>query len=89
MLLQISEELIQLFREIVREQKTEEQWAEIESDDMFQTPSFCGGFESLENAFCFSYFNDEQQEFWFQLTLGEVRKAVAGELTTVEIRRAG
>lgn len=86
--LQIPGELSEILREIVREQRTEAQWAEIESDDMFQSPSFCGGFESLENAFCFSFYNEERKEFWFQLTLDEIQRAVNGELIIIELRPA-
>jgi hypothetical protein len=45
------------------------QWAEIESDDMFQSGNFLGGFDAEENEFCFSYFAPNKIEFWFQFNL--------------------
>lgn len=44
----------------------------IESSDMFQTKNFCGGFDAIENEFCFSYYNDDK-EFWFQLSLNDIK----------------
>ena len=65
------------------------QWAEIESCDMFQTSNYCGGFDADEQAFCFSYFDPNNQEFWFQIDLQQV-KSIANNLDVVIIgRKAG
>ena len=45
------------------------QWAEIESDDMFQSASFCGGFDANEKAFLFSWYTNDTEAYWFQLSL--------------------
>jgi hypothetical protein len=75
-----------LCAQIVAEQKTPEQWAEIESDDMFRTPSFAGGFEAIEMAFCFSYYDSDRREFWFQLTLEEIQDIAAGRKKEIDVR---
>jgi hypothetical protein len=40
-------------KEIVLQNKTIREWAEIESDDMFQIGNYEGGFDNTEMAFCF------------------------------------
>lgn len=82
----IDEELLGIFREILSENLSESDWAEIESGDYFQSPHYCGGFDASENAFCFSYFSDMGDEFWFQLTLVEVSSAVEGTLSSLSVR---
>ena len=83
----IGRPLISILEDIVAENKREEEWAEIESDDMFQNDPYVGGYDADEEAFCFSYFA-EDREYWFQLTLDEVKSAVAGELTDLELVEA-
>jgi hypothetical protein len=68
----VSHELLEICDKILAERRTTEEWAEIESDDMFQSPSYCGGFDADEGAFCFSFYDERRNEFWFQLTLEEV-----------------
>jgi len=84
----ITDELRSLFERIVAEQKNEDEWAEIESDDMFQTESFDGGFDATERAFCFSYYASAGGEFWFQLTLPEVVAVLEEKKTVIEGRPA-
>lgn len=36
----------------------------IESDDMFQTQNYVGGFDATEMSFCFSYFDANRDEFY-------------------------
>jgi hypothetical protein len=82
----VSEELLTIFRTIVAENKTEDEWAEIESDEMFQTGGFCGGFDATEKAFCFSYFDDNREEYWFQLGLDEICQIVRTSGGEIELR---
>lgn len=84
----LTDELRAIFQQIVDERKTEDQWSEIESDDMFQSSSFDGGFDATERAFCFSYYDSGGNEFWFQLTLAEIEDVLAGRRTIVEGRAA-
>ena len=83
----IPEELTLICRDILKENKTEAEWGEVESDDMFQTKNFVGGFDADEGAFCFSYY-EQGKEHWFQVSLGQVRDIVDGAVTTVDMRPA-
>jgi hypothetical protein len=82
----VDHEFSTLCKEILNEHPSIEQWREIEADDMFQSPHYSGGFDATEDAFCFSYYDPDGSEFWFQLTLSEMREAVAGTLKFLEAR---
>ena len=66
-----NKELRSICQSIVAEGLSLKQWAEIESDDMFQSASFCGGFDADEQAFLFSWYAKETEEYWFQLSMEE------------------
>ena len=83
------EEFLAICREIVAEDHSDEEWAEIESDDMFQTDSYCGGYDAIEEAFTFSYYAPDGEEYWFQLTLAEINALAAGRQISIEGRPAG
>ncbi len=85
--LSVPEEFREICKRIVEERKTEAQWAEEESDDTFQTKSFCGGYDADEHAFCFSYYSEDSTEYWFQLTLNEVHDVLSEEKTALHVRR--
>jgi len=53
----IDDEFLTLCEQILKEGLSLEEWREIESDDMFQSPHYEGGFDATEDAFCFSYFD--------------------------------
>lgn len=89
MQLAIDSEFRTICREIVAENQTEEEWAEAESDDMFQSESYEGGYDADEEAFCFSHYAPDGQEYWFQLTLAEAKAVAKGEDPVIEIRLAG
>jgi hypothetical protein len=72
----VDTELKSICENIVHEDLNHSKWIEIESCDMYQTENYCGGFDATEDAFCFSYYNSEITEFWFQITLEEVRMIV-------------
>ena len=63
-------------------------WAEIESSDMFQSSTFCGGFDADERAFVFSWYANDKDEYWFQLSIEEVERIAAGESPMIVGRRA-
>ena len=83
----VTEELKNICKAIVETNWTESRWAEHESDDWFQSESFEGGFDADENAFCFSYYDADKNEFWLQFTLADVRKILDGKITSVEGRK--
>ena len=85
----VSADLLTIFRKIVEENKSNDEWAEVESDDMFQTVHYSGGFDATEMAFCFSHFDPNGGEFWFQLSLDEVSSVANAGEGEVEVRPRG
>lgn len=81
----VTEALRAICQEIVREARSDDEWAELESDDMFQGDSYVGGYDSTEGSFCFSYYSPGGEEYWFQMTLYEVGLIADGR----ELRLAG
>lgn len=85
---EIDEAFVRICKQILAEDNTVEEWYEIQSDDMFQDEKYCGGFESMEDEFTFSLYDENGDEYWFEVTLEEVKDIVGGKLNTVEIRLA-
>lgn len=83
----VDDEFIGIAKKILENNKSEKEWSEVESDDMFQSENYCGGFDSIEMAFCFSFYS-EGSEFWFQFTLNEARDILSGDIAYFEIRPA-
>lgn len=81
-------EFVEICRSIVACGRTEAEWCEQESGDEFQTPLFSGGYEAIESAFCFSYYDASGGEWWFQVTLEEAQRIAAGERPVIELRQA-
>ena len=79
----IISEFKEICSKIVSENLSEAEWSAIESDDMFQSNTFEGGFDATENAFTFSFFINEK-EYWVQLTLEEISKIDAGQVLTLK-----
>lgn len=73
-----NEELRAICQSIVGKELSLEQWAEIESSDMFQSPVFCGGFDADERAFLFSWYANDSDEYWFQLSIEEAEEIASG-----------
>lgn len=84
----LDEEFRSICHAIVAENRSDEEWAEIEADDYFQEESYTGGYDAIEEAFTFSFYPPEGGELWFQLTLREVERVAAGELHSLEARPA-
>ena len=82
----ITEEFKNICREIIAMDHSLSEWAEIRSDDMFQSDHFCGGFESPDDEFTFSYYDDEKQEYWFAVTLSEVRRIIECKIQELDVR---
>jgi hypothetical protein len=87
MIIKVEKEFIEICKLIIKEAKSIDEWSLYESDDMFQSEHFCGGFDATENAFCFSYY-DNNNEYWFQIDLEEVKKITHGQLININIREA-
>lgn len=80
-------DLLAICAEIMAEGKTDDEWAEIEAGDWFQTETVTGGYDAGERAFTFSYYAPDAEELWIVLTLAEAAEVARGERTTVEARR--
>jgi len=83
----IDQTLILIFKEILAKEKSKDEWAEIESDDLIQEEPYVGGYDADEEAFCFSYFTEEE-EFWFQVTFPEISEVVSGRMKEVNLVKA-
>ena len=81
-------DFIEIAKEVKADSKSEEQWALVESDDMFQNGAYVGGFAGTELAFCFSVY-EAGKECWFQLSLDEMKDVAEGRKSVVEISPAG
>ncbi len=87
MIHEVNNDLYLICEEIVAENKNIDQWAEIESSDMFQKGNYEGGFDATEMEFCFSVFLDNC-EYWFQISLEQVEKIYLRQLNNIDIRPA-
>lgn len=85
--MEVPVELVRIAEEIVARSWTDEEWAEHESDDEFQTERLIGGYGATESAFCFSVYDNTGSEWCFQLTLAEVAEVAAGNRTRIDVRR--
>ena len=88
MKLVVDKEFFGICKEILNRKLTLAEWSEIESNDEFQTENYCGGFDETENEFCFSYYDEERTEYWFQKSLLEIQKINSGKIIEFEIRLA-
>jgi len=81
-------EFLSICKEIFKKDLNIGQWALIESSDEFQNDKYCGGFDATENEFTFSYYNENDEEFWFQLSLNNIKDVIEGKITEIETKRA-
>jgi hypothetical protein len=84
----VDEELRNIARRISQQGRQLEDWRAIESDDMFQTEHYIGGFDATEDAFCFSFCPAAGREHWFQFSLDDAVRIADGHLTTLVARPA-
>lgn len=79
----IDQDLKSVCQQILQENKSIEQWSEIESDDMFQKGNYVGGFDATEEEFCFSVFID-CKEYWFQCSLEDAKGISEGLINEID-----
>ena len=84
----VDAELAAHLDEIIREDKSEDEWSEIEADDWFQSKHYCGGYSADERAFVFSFYRNDGQELWFQFPLSKVTEARRSDAHIFEARLA-
>ena len=71
-------ELRSICQQLISENKTEIEWDEIESDDMFETQNFTGGYDATEQEFLFSYYDITGKEWWIYFPLSVAKKIADG-----------
>ena len=81
-------EFITICQQILQENLDLKDWNLTESSDQFQTNKYCGGFDGTENEFTFSYYDENGNEFWFQLSLLDIKKVEKGIIKEIEIKKA-
>jgi len=86
--LEVDQEFIEICQQILGENKSFEEWDELESDDMFQSQKYCGGYDATEQAFTFSYFERSGKEWWFQVPYEDIASICNGELKYFDLREA-
>ena len=86
--LKINNEFLSIIKQIIDENKTLDQWIEVESSDMFQSEDFCGGFDATEEEFCFSYFDENNDEWWFQFSLVKAELIAKGKINCLKLRKS-
>jgi hypothetical protein len=86
--LKIQTEFLEICKMIQDENLDLRNWSLIESSDQFQTINYCGGFDATEEEFCFSYYDENRIEYWFQFPLSDVDKITNGTIKEIEIRKA-
>lgn len=87
MIVPIDEDLRRIAQLIIQEKKSPDEWAEVESDDMFQEGSYSGGFDADEREFCFSYYAPDG-DVWFRMSLAGVEELASGGAPTLTGRSA-
>ena len=87
MIHKFEEEFFKICSEIIAENKSPQEWREIESDDMFQYKMYEGGFDGDDMKFCFAVYI-EDQEYWFQISLETVQKIHDNTITEIEVKQA-
>ena len=83
----VEPELVQICKDIEAKGWTLEQWAEHDSYDMFQTETFCGGFDCCDMLFTFGRYQNGEELYCVQLTLDQVPLVTKGIMRSIEIQR--
>ena len=83
--LEIDDELLTLCEKMYSKEKFDKEWGEIELCDTFQTPTYCGDYDAIEQEFRFSYYDTHTKEWWFELTLESLRRIIHGDLKFIDL----
>jgi hypothetical protein len=73
---------------ILEEEYSNDEWSLLESDDMFSSTSYVGGYDADEDAFCFSFYTKDGLEYWFQIDLNEVKDIANYKINFIDSRPA-
>jgi len=88
MLHKLEKEFLEICKIILDKNKNLQEWSKIESSGMFQVDPYNGGFDTAEQEFTFSYYDKNNQEFWFQVSLDKIQKIFNAEILEIPIRPA-
>ena len=83
--IKIDDNFLLIAKAILSFNKNNDEWSAIESDDMFQTERYEGGYDATEEAFCFSYYDTEGKEYWFQLSLDEIKQIEEKKILEIKL----
>jgi hypothetical protein len=84
--LTVDSELISICDNIKRMIDEGRDWNATESSDEFQSKNYCGGWESIEGEFTFSYYN-QGHEYWFQLSLQDIEDILIGRKKFIQLNK--
>ncbi|MBY0261526.1 MAG: hypothetical protein K2Q20_04245 [Phycisphaerales bacterium] len=85
--LPITDELRELCATMVREMASDRQKVLVDSDDLIQSQSFCGGWDSESSAFAFSFYCDDGIDYIFLLAIDDVVAIARGGSPEVSLER--
>ncbi len=83
----VDSELLDICKEIKAQNYSFEEWMNSESCDMFQSAHYCGGFDADDQAFWFSYYDDNEKESYFRMDLSEVDEIISGNRKTIVLEK--
>ena len=86
--LQIDQPCVEICQKICIEYFLVEGWDKIESDDLIQRGSYEGGYDATEETFCFSYWTQDEQEYWVHVYPDQVTDIAKGRHPAIEMRPA-
>jgi hypothetical protein len=73
------DDLRTICRQIVAAGRSMSEWDRIESDDMFQSGAYVGGYDAAEQGFTFSFYDAAKKEWWLSLSLPIAEKIARGD----------
>jgi len=85
--IEADDDLRKICREIIAENKTDLEWSQIESDDMFSSGPYEGGYDAIEQEFWFSYYAPDGTEFWFGFPLEIAAKIDSGAVYFLDLHK--
>lgn len=80
MIIDVDEKFIKICKKIKDSGKNLQEWEETGYDDEFYDLPYTGGFDHIENAFCFGYYADNDRQYSIQLTLEEIYNVLQGKI---------
>jgi hypothetical protein len=86
--IEADEHIREICREIVAQNKSITEWDQIESDDMFQSGPYEGGYDATEQEFLFSYYDATGTEYWFDFSLEIAQKIAKGDQYFLDLRES-